>query len=509
MRLQKILVQIFYVVGGGIFLWLILNIVLNQQYVLPISYGGNYIISEFYNPLILLFIVTLIFIAAFFAYRILQKAEHFKVIPFVLFGIIVSIQIYFGIVLAFDISDTSRFTDMGVIIEAAEKILDGESYMGEYFKNTPYQIGILTELVLWHRFWAFLGSTSLNANSIALNIVSIDLAILGSFLLVKEVFGSKAKANLLLIFACMFTPYFTYVAYYYTDTLSLPFAIWAIYVYARQTNEIREWKKMLNALLIGGLFAQGIFIKASVGIALVAILIHMVLQKVKIEKVIEVEIILLTIVIFQFAAYRVIDRQEWFPYKVSQEKGYPKEFWLLMGTNEDRLGAYPPDDVMAVLSKYSYEGQREAAVTRMTKRLQEYGLAGYIKFLTQKNTWMWGDGKYFASEILNSMPHLKESGILTYFIKDASGSKVFCYWSQGFHILMMLLIFLSYKKGKEEKSVDIKFVVNLTIFGTLLFFSLWESRPRYLINMSPVFLVSSIDGLDYFISKIRGGKKLG
>ena len=499
-------VKLFYVIAGAIFFWLILNIILNNCFVDPSSYGGDFVITSYYNPIIILILVSI-------AYFVLTKMYSFfitskKAVSIVLFVLIFCLQVFMAQNLAYDISDTSKFTDFGIIVDSAKCISSGGTYENVYFQNTPYQVGIISEIIVWNRILMSLGFKEFNSNCIALNIISIDLAILGGFFMSRIIWKNNKMANLFLLFSLFFSPFYTFISYYYSDSLSIPFAIWGVCLYAflnTYASKIAVWKSVLLWIAMIVIFIIGIFIKATVGIALIAIFLHIILSR---QSIIKIGCALLSFLIlsscFKTVVYSYIDDNNWFGYKISNEEGYPKEFWFLMGSNEKRLGAYPPEDVYAIIGLETRKEQRDTSIQLTVDRLKEYGVAGYIKFLTTKNNWMWGEGRYFATELLGWFPHINNNSIiLNFLIRDKIGSTIFCYWSQCIQVLILCLFLGAFFGGAKSGELDMIFVINITIFGVLIFFSLWESRPRYLFNYTPFFIISAISGLE----KVRGNGK--
>ena len=64
----------------------------------------------------------------------------------------------------------------------------------------------------------------------------------------------------------------------------------------------------------------------------------------------------------------------------------------------------------------------------------------------------------------------------------------------------------------KNKEINIFFVVNLSLFGLLIFLSFWEARPRYIFNYSSFITIAAIDGFDNFrgnnfLRKIKKGEE--
>lgn len=501
-NLPKCFVKVFYFIESGIFLWLILNIVFNNVFIDPNSYGGDFVITSYYNP----FIVIGISLLTFFFILKIRKLKFFddKIVTFFIFFFIVTLQIFCAWSLVYDISDTSQFADLGTIIESAKTILRGDvltqdTYYGIYYKNTPYQIGILSEIVVWNKFLNIFGLYSFNINCVILNILSIDFAILGGFITCKLIFKKINIANTFLLLCLLFSPFYTYVPYYYTDSLSIPFAIWGICLYCYINilgDKVGTKKKILLYLAMILIFVFGMFIKVSVVIAFIAVIIHMLFSR---QSIVKIGCVIISIWICFLGVNALVkagmDHRNWFSYEISSEKGYPKSFWILMGSNEKRLGAYPPEDVNAIVGLPTREEQSKTSIDLFKTRMKEYGIAGYIKFLTKKNNWIWGDGRYYATQQLVFFPHIRNSKVLNFFTQNQIGNPGFCYWSQCIHILILCCMLGTFITGIKNGKTDFIFVINVTIFGVFLFFCIWEGRPRYLFNFTPLFIISAVSGL--------------
>lgn len=222
---------IFYFVSYICFFWLTSNIIFNHQYVDPDSLGGDFVITSYFNPFLLMIIVCLIICVIYGLQKIELSRKSERIVHLGLFTGIVCLQLILMRHLMF--KDISGLYDLSQIMEATNKILHGEIVSSEYFMNTPYQLGPVFLLVIWNKLMFTLGSQSLVFNNVVLNIISIDLALVGGYFVVLNLWKDIKKARVYLFLTCVFAPYYAFITYYYTDTLSLPYSIWSIYMYLR------------------------------------------------------------------------------------------------------------------------------------------------------------------------------------------------------------------------------------------------------------------------------------
>ena len=52
-------------------------------------------------------------------------------------------------------------------------------------------------------------------------------------------------------------------------------------------------------------------------------------------------------------------------------------------------------------------------------------------------------------------------------------------------------------KAIIEKKLTPTTLFRIVVFFTLVFFSIWEARSRYLFNVSPLFIILAADGIDF------------
>ena len=128
------------------------------------------------------------------------------------------------------------------------------------------------------------------------------------------------------------------------------------------------------------------------------------------------------------------------------------------------------------------------------------GVNGMITHLYEKLTFTWGDGIYYIDHHLNSSDSdgnkLENRSVLFEFVlRDGKYNAVFYVYSNTFHMCMLLFMILSGFFALKRKRISKITLIQGIVFGATLFFMVWETRSRYIFNMTPLFILLSADGL--------------
>lgn len=138
-----------------------------------------------------------------------------------LIGIQIVIQIVFGYELAVEPSGDRKI----IFRQACEIAISGKWSTSEqynfYFLRYPNNVFILLAEAAWFTFFRWLGITNLMLANTILNLLCIDVSIALCVFLAYQKFGKKT-AVCFQFFCLFFLPFYTYIPFVYTDTLSLP-----------------------------------------------------------------------------------------------------------------------------------------------------------------------------------------------------------------------------------------------------------------------------------------------
>ena len=114
--------------------------------------------------------------------------------------------------------------------------------------------------------------------------------------------------------------------------------------------------------------------------------------------------------------------------------------------------------------------------------------------MIEKAVWTWQDGTYYIS-YHNQKP--KNDNILMDFLHiNGKYNKAFQNYSSALQMFILLMICISAVKTLIKPKVDEMLLIKGVVFAAFLFFLLWETRSRYLFDMTPLFILLTVDGMD-------------
>lgn len=368
---------------------------------------------------------------------------------------------------------------------------NGKIYLLRYQNN----FAIVLLLGALYRVSVLLFGNILPILPIILNAVAINLSVLFTVLTAKKLFGNR-KSLFVLLLCFLFLPFYTYVPFYYTDSLSMPFCIGAIYVFVSAIKSNYKLKKYIYLIISGGLVFLGFKLKGSLIILLAVLLIYSFL-KFNFKSVFCVFLAILagfgtTAAIYtsSFNSLNIITEEQSDRYK------FPNEHWIMMGLNG--LGHFHRKDSDYTAQFYSYEEKKKADTEEIFNRIDNLGFWGLTNHIFNKAVWTWEDGTYYISHHIKDAQ--EENVLHSFVLKNGENYFYFFVYSNAFQLLLIFLILMSLLKGCINSKIDAMTLLRGVVFAAFVFFIIWETRSRYLYNFTPVFILTAFDGLD-FITK--------
>ncbi len=438
-------------------------------------------------------LLTVMFLAKRYLRSIWQNEKLWLILSALLFLVMTAGLLYFGLSLR-----VYPGWDFGAVYEGAVQIAeDGRLSEQSNWYFTTYPNNITVCLLLAGIFKVFGGVCSYITIGVLLNVTLMAIGFLCFFLLVYRLYGIRT-ACLGLFICTLFLPFYMHAPIFYTDTFALPFVTGSFLLYQLRRRDSR--------FLIAAAFvlAAGYKIKGSLGVILIALLIHIWLQKRKPIECTKQSLLLLipfllvtgflTILPGQLCVLDTTD---------AQRNEFPLEHWVAMGL--EGSGGYSGDVYWMTAS---VEGKKEKqAVDRafIREKLSDYGILGMLRHIKEKALFTWGDGVYFAPEKLKRDP-LNESPLHPWVLYDGANYRKTYEYCSAVQLLLLGGILLSVlgnflKKGRFREVQ----AMQLAVFGVFLFLLIWETRSRYLVNFVPVFVLLGLDGVQEMIRYLKGG----
>lgn len=414
------------------------------------------------------------------------------------------LQLYFGYKLTL-----APITDLGYTDRAARQLCaDGDlSRIYEtlpvrhdsYFAIYPNNQTLLMLLTALYKIeYALTGEMS-RSLPIFVNALALNLSFAYMYKCAKLIYkGSAAKPLFVGICGALFSSFYTYVPFYYTDSLSMPLVMAALYRYLKASDRLRGGggtgtavKKALPHLFLCAVYiVMGFEMKGSVIILLPAFMLFTAVDGYDLKRARLVK----TLLIFGFAAavlllifiygkvilsFGIATDAEYERYK------FPPHHWIMMGMKT--RGGYSFRDFYYTLSFETYAEKQAADVTRMYYRFENFGFGGMVFHFFKKAAYTWADGAYL---IFYHIDGGKDSALRS-FITD---SQVFRFLCSLYHFAVLYAVTGGFFKGYENKNgVGRSWLLRIIFLGVLFFFELWETRSRYLVNYMPVFILLAAD----------------
>jgi hypothetical protein len=415
--------------------------------------------------------------------------------------------------------------DFGAIMTASDDIATGRLIRNwGYFQEYPYNLNTavfvgIFKFILGGNQWA----------PYILNIIAVTLSITGVCLLANRLYGQRASV-LTAFFCIAATPLYLYIPIVYTDTLSMPFAIWTVYVwsfikpYPISTGKI----PMVHfCILIGLLSAVGYLIKPVAAIGLAAFIMDYILNRNKyisvafrskklvmkiVSKMLPLAAAFLTFVLV-VSAFRFYIDTKGFDSRLDVNKSIPYTHWLMMGINAPATeggtsygyGGFSNEDLKYTRSYKTLQEKEQAEIVMIRNRLNQFGVEGYALFLLKKIEWTWTDGTYFAPVKLARYPEKLTALHKFVLFSNGKSNKLYLVFTQLVQAMMLSMIFVGCITLLRKNADDAFRLMSVMCLGLMLFLLFWETRSRYLVFLIPVFIVMTVYGM---ISAFRGADKI-
>lgn len=383
--------------------------------------------------------------------------------------------------------------DPANIHDGVQQLIDDGS-LSPYFNEFPFQASILL-LLFWSvkvaRF--FSDSVSINQVAIALNSLFVVATVLFTFLSVRKLMGRAYGMLAMILMPVIMLPLLLYTPIFYTDTVSAAAVAACLFLIIL----IIKNKKftVLHAIILALVSFFGFRIKATAAIIMIAfglVLLLTVKKRSFSRKLLAPIAVFVAIILSGQAAWSY-----WCNKHLDPNYAIPMEHWVALGVMY--YGGYNDDgfDGGAYHGAWTNEAIKREAKSLTAQYLRNYGPIGYVGFLGKKISYTWGDGTYYVAEKLQRKPIKQDSELGKYIYGDRNDV-----FFLVLHAIKMasLLIFLvgAWQTIKTTNDAALS-VMKIAFCGVFMFFCIWETRSRYLLNYLPMFVVLSF----YFVSKMR------
>ena len=396
--------------------------------------------------------------------------------------------VYFICLVSFGITTmTVPISDLEVLIRAAKYGLENGNiltYSG-YFTVCRNTLG--NALFIWlmfipmHRLGIDISSNTAESWGIAVNCLMIVLAVFFLYRIAVMFIKNRNFTLLFLLLCCVYIPFYLWAHRYYSDTLSLPFFTAGLWLYLKSRESLGK-KKILYAVVCGICLWTGYFIRGSLIITVVAIVIFSAFCDKK-DFVKSGFAVLLAFLIAMFSWNWYVNNNSWIDYSDTAEHEYPLTMWFLYGAHGE--GNYNDYDVNYLQSLPAAE-RPQAAKDMLINYYSQYNLKGYVKFLNLKYGITYGNGLFDAEKYLNSQRNYNFTHHML--IEGRPYYAPFQDIANALHFVTLIFTVISGFIVWRKKEWNIATLLHIALFGNILFFSFWETKSRYAFGITPILL---------------------
>ena len=390
--------------------------------------------------------------------------------------------------------------DLSEIIREAQLMLHngGKFVTEEYFSVYSNQVPLTILVYYIFKIGNLLNITNLKSFAIIINSLFMAITAFFTYLSVKKL--SNYKYALMTLWFFIINPaFYLYSSYFYGDTLCMPFAAIAIYLFIITKNEQNVKKKIYFGILAALILSIGYKIRVVLAIILVAIIIDIIISKQN-KKILSIMTLILGFIIGIGLCHVLEARTE--P-KINKDLKFPVTHWIMMGFNYEKEGRYSAQDFN--YTKNSGDKKIQNNISKIKERIHNLGPLGIIQFMGTKLAVNWSNGgydyipKHLNSEEINSLyrPFVENKRVfITYYYQICKATILF---------LTFLAIFTELRK-KDSTNSNYSFIY-IGLFGAFIFYLIWEVLTRYSLTFLPWMMLLFGVGISQ-IEKIFKNEKI-
>lgn len=341
-----------------------------------------------------------------------------------------------------------------------------------YFLRYRHQRGMLMVLSLYNYVLQRLGlivTTSIRVN-LLLVCACVSGAVLFTYHAAKRLYGAP-RAFGAMLFVFTFLPFYTYVIVCYSNTVGIVFLAFAVWAYVFGLTAEKRAGKAAFLAAAGAGFAMSSTVLGVTNIVIVAVLLHLFLTNgfkafLKRAAVLAFGFALLS------AGFQYVLRSSGIMDFTDEDKElFPVTYWIMVALEND--GMYNEEDYARMVEIGDYGARVEYTAKEIGVRLAKKTPAELAAHQWRKTKMAWGHQDY----VTGGSPALRQ----------------LC---RGRFLFMAALFLVSgaaaFKRGKPGWHT----LFQLVIFGTFLFFQIWEVKVDNMFGLMPLFClgIPAMDG---------------
>lgn len=354
-----------------------------------------------------------------------------------------------------------------------------------YYKRYPNNLALLMVVKVVMKIASLFGMENVSKVGNLLGSLSLTVTAFLCFLTAKKLRGNNMALLVAIIFAT--NPlFYLYSSYCYTDVLSMPFSMAAVYLFVCFVKSEQCKKDYLKLAGAGIAIGVGYKIRATVIILFAAMLVWTFTRE-KVKTTIKVVVILAIGMAPAFLGFKAMYAAN----IVSSDKNvqFPITHWLMMGLNEESYGKYNGKDFQRTSSYKTYEEKVAFNKEEIIRRIKSKGVSGLYAHSKEKLAIVWSDGYGIPSTFRNV-----ESYNAVYDYSIGTKSIFLRYYAQICRCALFFLMLIHFVNLLRKKEAVVS-VLEIALLGAFVFYLLWEANERYSVSFLPWILLLMIEGV--------------
>lgn len=318
---------------------------------------------------------------------------------------------------------------------------------------------------------------------VLINTLGLNLSVILMYFIAKKIFRNNITPLFCGILASFFSVFYTYTPFYYTDSLSMPFVMGTVLLFLRGVDSKKKINSAIQLILSGFLLIIGYKIKGSVIILIPAFLLYFIVFTKKfniLKNIRQFSTLIAGCVIMAILSGAFINSFNIATKDELEEIQFPPTHWVMMGLHG--RGNYNADDFWFTVKSGNYDQKKKANIEEIKNRISDYGIYGNIEHLATKISWTWWDGTYMIGYYIKKGSDTP----LRWFICHSKVFKVYC---SLYHFVLLFSVLYSFIRGAFSKRINREILLKIIFCGIYFFLVIWESRSRYLVNFTPLFIL--------------------
>ncbi|MCR5372449.1 MAG: hypothetical protein K6E41_03160 [Solobacterium sp.] len=347
----------------------------------------------------------------------------------------------------------------------------------KYFTQNPNNIPLT---ILLYRVYSpvravFGTSVSLEQTGGLLNVFMIETAIICLFRLIERI-DAPSFSRWSVKWIILLNPvWIAYAPYYYTDTISLPFAAAGLLVLIISLQNTIPLKRTALCYLSGLLLFAAMKIRVTFILLILSVLIGLMYRRKRRDFLKTTVVLLLSFLSVQFVYQRLEDVHMQMD---TYDTALPATHFMMMGSHGD--GKYSYDDCVYTLSFSTHEEKVRHTWKAYLDHLKQNGIPGNIKLIVKKEIVVWCSGTRGYDQYTE---HVRDETRL-YHVFYGNCSGWFKGLMQSYQILLFVCIALGLRKYRSGTS-DLFLLIMVFWCSTILFSVIWEAHARHALSYIP------------------------